>query len=180
MATISGIDEVMKNLNKVVDKIQGNITPGLIKCSILVRRDMENTPPKIPVDEGNLRASWFTVVSKGVGGEKGGDFRGEKAGDMSNDHQITVTEAQSMISQPNKSLLAMGFSAHYALWVHENVDANFAGRADKLKFDSKGKVTAKTRKYSRRPGAGAKFFESSLKRNQVKMISIIAKEVQIP
>jgi hypothetical protein len=47
--------------------------------------------------------------------------------------------------------LVMGFTANYAVHVHENIGANF-----------------------QRPGAGAKFFEASLKSNQSVMLSIIS------
>lgn len=56
------IDQVMKNLNKEIEKIEGNTMRGLLRAAIEIRGDMEKTPPLIPVATGNLRASW-TVVS---------------------------------------------------------------------------------------------------------------------
>lgn len=50
----------------------------------------------------------------------------------------------------------MGFSANYAPFVHENVGASF-----------------------KRPGAGAKFFEASIKRNGPQMLTVIAQEAKV-
>lgn len=55
-----GVDKVLRNLNKQVREIEGRTMKGLIQAAILVRKDMEQTSPTIPVDTGNLRASWFT------------------------------------------------------------------------------------------------------------------------
>lgn len=63
-AEIKGFEEVMKNLNAEIAKIKGVTMNGLIQSSILIRRDMEFTPPLIPIDLGNLRASWFTTTMK--------------------------------------------------------------------------------------------------------------------
>jgi hypothetical protein len=56
----------------------------------------------------------------------------------------------------NKPVLIMGFSANYATSVHENVGAHF-----------------------RRPGAGAKFFESAIKNNEKEIIAVIKKEAKV-
>jgi len=122
-AGIKGMDIVMSNLNRELLAIKGRSMKGLIEASILIRRDMDKTPPLIPIDTGNLRASWFTTSF-----HKGG-----------------------------LSGLKIGFSANYAMWVHENIGASF-----------------------KRPGAGAKFFEASLKRNKDEIIKIIRNNAQIP
>jgi len=56
---ISGLSKVVHNLNREVTKIQSRTMVGLIQSVIIIRRDMDKTPPLIPVDYGNLRASWF-------------------------------------------------------------------------------------------------------------------------
>lgn len=50
----------------------------------------------------------------------------------------------------NRPTILLGFTAGYAVWVHENIGAHF-----------------------QRPGAGAKFFEAALLRNQHKILEII-------
>lgn len=105
---IEGFKEVKANLSRELKKLDNFSSKGLIEAAIFIRRDMEVTPPTVPVDTGNLRASWFTTLFK----------------------------------RRFKNHLIMGFSVNYAVWVHENIGATF-----------------------QRPGSGAKFFESSLKRN---------------
>jgi hypothetical protein len=119
---LKGLDDVMKNLNKEVQAIEGKTMKGLIKAAIIVRRDMDKTSPKIPVDTGNLRSSWFVTP----------------------------------VSSPTKPILIAGFSANYALWVHENMEAKRV-----------------------RPGSGAKFYEASLNRNHGAMIQAIKDEIKI-
>ena len=63
---ISGMNEVMRNLNAEIQAIKGRSANGLIQAGMLVRRDMEVTPPVIPVDTGNLRASWFTTLIRNL------------------------------------------------------------------------------------------------------------------
>lgn len=54
---LEGLDAVIANLNREVSKIKGRSLKGLIRAAIVVRRDMDKTPPLIPIDIGNLRGS---------------------------------------------------------------------------------------------------------------------------
>lgn len=119
---IHGLDKILRNLNKEMTKITGGTMRGLVKSAIVIRQDMEKTSPKIPIDTGNLRASYFT-----------------------NPHYIDRDPA-----------VTLGFTAFYAWFVHENIGATF-----------------------KRPGAGAKFLEESLKRNAGRVIEIIRREARI-
>lgn len=119
---LTGIKTVMKNLNKEVKLIEGRSAAGLFRAAILVRRDMEKTEPKIPIDTGNLRASWFTTMTR----------------------------------TPLGPSMTLGFSANYAVFVHENMEANF-----------------------KRPGSGPKFFEKALQRNHSKILAILKNNTQI-
>ena len=65
---IKGMDIVMSNLNKEIAKIKVGAAAGLLEAAILIRRNMDKTPPLIPIDEGNLRASWFTETIKSIQG----------------------------------------------------------------------------------------------------------------
>lgn len=57
---IKGIDTVLANLNKEIEKIEGRSIQGMIKAAIVIRRSMDKTPPLIPVDHGHLRGSYYT------------------------------------------------------------------------------------------------------------------------
>lgn len=63
---ILGLRRVMNNLNKEASKIKVKGMKGLIESSVLIRRDMDKTSPKIPVDTGNLRGSYFTTKIPGL------------------------------------------------------------------------------------------------------------------
>ena len=56
---LKGMDRVMHRLNRQIALTRGASMRGLIKAAIVIRRDMDRTPPLVPVDTGNLRASWF-------------------------------------------------------------------------------------------------------------------------
>jgi hypothetical protein len=88
---------------------------GLIESAIIIRRSMDKEEPKIPVDLGNLRGSWFT------------------------------TPLHPQIA------LRIGFTANYAAYVHENIEADF-----------------------KRKGSGAKFLEQALERNGKEILKTIA------
>lgn len=57
---VHGTERVIGNLNREISQIEGRTMKGLIRSAAFIREDMERKPPLIPVDEGNLRASWFT------------------------------------------------------------------------------------------------------------------------
>jgi hypothetical protein len=65
---IKGFDIVMSNLNKEIRTIENRTMAGLIKAASYIRRDMDRTPPLIPVKTGNMRSSWqVTPLSGGFG-----------------------------------------------------------------------------------------------------------------
>lgn len=174
-----GIDEVMRKLNKEVDKIKERTLKGLILAAIEIRRSMEDTSPKIPVDLGNLRASWFVVTGTGEGNESKPSFKGKQASELAGDHSMVLGESKSFCKEFDIPFLVMGFTANYAIFVHENVGANFKGNVGKIKYTKGGKITASTKKYTRREGAGAKFFESALNRNHKRIVEIIKLNAKI-
>jgi hypothetical protein len=95
-AGIKGIDKVMRNLNGQLGRMHRQSLNGMRESTIMIRADMEKTPPLVPVGKsrkgyvgGNLRASWFTEFVKKAKGAWGAVF---------------------------------GFSANYAYFVHENLD----------------------------------------------------------
>lgn len=151
---------LMRNLNREIEGIKARSMKGLIMAAAYIRNDTEKTAPLTPVDLGNLRVSWFVVTATDIPVGKGSSqFKGAKAGILATEHAMTVTEGQSIMasqSSGKKKFLMMGYSANYALWVHENIGANF-----------------------KRPNAGPKWLEASIKRNQVKIVQIIKDNAQI-
>lgn len=157
---VHGLDQVVSNLNKELEEIENRSMKGLIMAAAHVRNQTEKTPPLTPVDLGNLRSSWFVVTAKSVPVGSGiHKFKGPKAAQLSTDHSSTVGEGQGIVasqSTEKKKFLMMGYSANYALWVHEMLGANF-----------------------KRPGAGPKWLESAIKTNSKKIVQIVKDNAQI-
>ena len=148
-----GVENVMKNINIQMARIKNRSVTGLVKAAIVIRRDMDKTPPLIPVDLGNLRASFFITTAKVVA-ESGGNFKGGEAG-MGAQHTTVVANAKTRAAKSINPIVVLGFSA------------NYAGFVERGKFE-KGK----------RPGSGPRFFESSLKRNSPLIVKIVATEAR--
>ena len=162
MAT-DGLSNIIANLDKALKEIEGKTMKGLIRASIVIRRDMDNSSPSIPVDLGNLRASYFTVTSTGRNpAGKSPNFRGSDSGELTGDHSSVVANAKAELAPFDVSLM-MGFSAFYAVFVHENVGATF-------RQPKEGVMKAAT---------GAKFLQAAVAKNQSKIIRIIQKEARI-
>ena len=154
---LSGLDKVMKNLNNEISKIENRSLKGMIRSTIIIRRSMEDTTPTIPVDQGNLRASWFTVSSKGETAQGStAAFKGEDAGKMSAQHSSTISSAKAALATERRPVVMMGFSANYAGWVHEMIGVNW-----------------------KRPGSGAKFFQAAIRRNFRPVLRAIANDAKI-
>jgi len=155
----ASLQEVMKNLNREIKGIEERTLKGMIEGVIGVRRDMDKTPPLIPVFVGNLRQSWFTVTSKGTTLHgKSPTFKGREAGKLGAEHSTvkTVIAGRAEAKSRKGPVVAFGFSAHYAMYVHEMYGANF-----------------------QRPGAGAGFFVASIKRNKKKILDAIKENAKV-
>ncbi len=60
---VTGIDQVLKNLNAAIEDIQGRTTAGILEAGLLVQaRAMQ----RVPVEYGFLRASAFTQKINGL------------------------------------------------------------------------------------------------------------------
>jgi hypothetical protein len=174
MATDKEIQNVMANLNRELTNIKVRSARGLILSAALVRRETETTPPLTPVDWGNLRASWFITASriKNVGTPqimneankvvKEGNFRGPNKAKMAADHSSTVAEAQATVDGIARNRIAamMGYTANYALYVHEGPRGDLGARFQ-------------------RPGAGVKWLEAAIKRNSKRIVDIVRDNAQI-
>lgn len=154
---LSGLDQVNRNLADQLKRIEGMTMKGLLYSTIIIRRDMDFTPPTIPVDLGNLRGSWFVITPKSIPDGRSTKFTGDDAPIMQKDHNNVLSKARSMIAGVNQPTLIMGFTANYAMWVHEMLgDINWS-----------------------RPGSGAKFFEAAIARNKEKIIDLCWKYARI-
>lgn len=150
---LKGMQQVQANINKAIVKAHKQSMKGLIESAIVVRRHMDKVPPKIPVDVGNLRASWFVVTAMTKSGS--GSFKGDNAGKMSGDHSVIMSTEATKAKLAIVPTLIMGFSAYYGVFVHE-----------------------KEKNY-KRPQSGAYFFESALKANESVILKIIGRNTKL-
>jgi len=157
MAGLRGLNNVIRNLNTEIKNIENRSLKGLILFGILIMNDTENTSPKTPIDLGNLRASRFIIASDGkINTGKNPRFKGEGSGKLSANHNLEIAAAKAVLTKRKMIAVRIGFSASYAIFVHEAVGIEF-----------------------RRPGSGAKFLESSLKNKAKEGLSIIRSEARI-
>ena len=152
---VTGLQNVMKNLNREIAKLGKTTMAGLIKGGILIIRDTEKTAPLTPVDLGNLRASRYMVTGLGSNKEPSPQFKGDDVGKLKSDHSSVV--GKSLAKTAGKSLVVLGFSANYAAAVEENKDP----------------------KKWNRPGSGRAFLQSSINRNKAKILAVIATSAKI-
>ncbi len=148
---VKGIDEAITALNREVQKIEGRTLRGLIRGAVIIRRKIDTVPPVVPVDLGNLRASWFSVTTNSVRAGKSPKFKGPKATEFADHHSAVVNEMQGKVK--GEIAVAMGFSANYAAEVHEKIEAKF-----------------------RRPDSGAKFFQAAINNSIDEVLEIVRKE----
>lgn len=159
MMTLKGIEKVVDNINKQLNQEVNQLTEsGLIKVAILIRNSMAKESPLIPIDLGNLNASWY-VITKRVKNTNS-NFTADGSKYLQSDHSIVTSKASSIVETSAVPTVIMGFSARYAMPVHEGLS-------------SKGKPFNYIR-----PQAGAKFLESALWRNKDKIVEIMSKEIK--
>jgi len=127
-ARIIGFDNVIKNLNLEILAIEGYSRKGLRECAKFIQRDVETNEPLTPILTDKMRLSWEVHPA----------------------HDTPIAD--------RKFGIRFGYSANYALWVHEMVDA----------------------KNWTRPGSGPKWLEASINRNHGDLLQIVASETKIP
>ena len=152
-----GVEKVMANLNKEITKLKVKGMAGLIEAAIVVRRDMDITPPLIPVDFGNLRSSWYITTTTGTTAGNSPGFKGGDASKMGSQHTSVVSGAASKAKSFPHPVVVMGFSAIYA----EAIE------------------TKKKKHAWKRPSSGPHFFESALNRNKPLILKVIANSTKI-
>ncbi len=163
MVTVTGLEKVISNMNKEVIKMRGKTFAGLIDAAIIVKRDVDKGNPKTPVKDRNLQHSLFITTATMT--DKGGrGFSGDDSGKLTTEHSQTTEEAKTFVQQQRQPTLIMGYTAFYAVAVHE--------------MGYGPKTAGKTIKWSR-PGSGAKWFEMSLNRNRGAILATIAKHSKV-
>jgi len=157
MIRVTGLHKVLENLNKEIMQIEGRTLKGLIRGAIMVKRSMETTPPLTPVDQGNLRASQFTVTSRGnIQSGKAPAFKGDGAAEMTAKHSAVTEKYLLEATFTKQPMVILGYSAFYATYVHENIGATF-----------------------QRPSAGAKWLQAAIENERDNILRVIREEAKI-
>lgn len=122
---MTGVQKVTYNLRKSIKKIEGTSMAGLFEAALLILREAKI---KTPVDLGNLWNSGYIVASSGdIENETPTFVQDEKAGKkrdlvkMTSDHLKNISEDAKLVSNPKRMGVIIGFSAYYAMIVHEDV-----------------------------------------------------------
>jgi len=166
---VEGFEQVMNNLNRAIITIKKSSERGLVNAAFFIRNVTEKETAATPLDFGNLRASWFVTWSKGVAKDPNdkytGKFRNNPVRRISTAqfqawHQAATAEASGMsAANPKKATVVMGYSANYAMWIHEHLGAHFTSRS---------------------PAAGPKWFQEAIDRNHGKIVEIIRQTSKVP
>lgn len=118
---VSGLDEIISNLNKKISKLKGNVQKGLTLAMLEIKgKSMDKTP----VDVGNLRSSHYLVSGDGTKNTQS-NFRPDKKGSnkVAQEHLGHVNEAASNARSQNRPFAEIGCTAFYAVDVHEDLEA---------------------------------------------------------
>jgi hypothetical protein len=162
---------INQNLNRELEKVKHRTNKGLLLAAIEVRRSMENVPPLIPVEYGNLRASWFITTKKSADPSskslqvRSASFKAAQSPkilkELKEGHKKTLAQADVTMAQYPIGVM-MGFSAFYSAPVHEMV----------------GSSSGSAINWSR-PGSGPKFFQAAIYRNLDNIVNIVKTNAQI-
>lgn len=159
---VEGWEQVRTNLQRELNRVEGKTLRGMIRAAIRIFQSMNETPPTVPIDTSNLVHSWFVVTSRGSVEEgQSPEFTGENAGELRGSHETALSAAQALAKKQRGPAVVFGFSANYAVFVHEMVEG--------------GKPINWNR-----PGSGPKFFQAALTRESGEILSILRQEARIP
>lgn len=150
---LAGADKVLKNLNAEIRKMEDGAQAGMTKGLLIMAGKAVENAPRIT---GNLRNSRYIVTPEGEEGTSG-SFTGEDAGKLATGHKNDVEAAGNKVRRKPVAG-GLGFSAAYALAVHENENAGAEG------FDESVHVlgTGSKVKLLHSEKGGAKFLEEAV------------------
>jgi len=172
---IKGLDNYLRRLNRSITRIKGNSLKGLLAAGLHVRRKSQ---PEVPVVTSNLKNSAFVIASNG----KVIDlpvFRGDGALGMTADHGRVVTKIKGKVQRGKRKYhnVAVGYSAFYAPFVHENPRAGKTGGVSPSGKRYKPEKGSKRQVFA--VGGNWKFLEGPLRRERRVILKIIRDRTMI-
>lgn len=148
---VLGLEKVLSNLNKALTESKKTTKKGLIRAGFFIQRGSQQ---RCPVDTSNLKNSAYTAWGEGsasnpdfrTSGVSGKTVSPAEVAQMSANHEAEITKRKAAVQ--GKLAVYVGYSAAYALFVHEDLAANHPN------------------------GGEAKFLESAIQDNQAQIIRI--------
>jgi len=177
---LTGVPQWQRNLNRRIRGIRNLSEAGLLEGALFIQAASQK---EVPRATGNLANSAFTVSSSGkvVSDPK---FTGKSAGEASRRHEDKVSNAKAQTkagkAKGNPSAQT-GYSAVYALRVHENPRAGKTGGVSPSgKRYTSGKTESGNKSTRRRWAQTGKwkFLEDPVKRDVRKVFNIIARQTR--
>lgn len=167
-----GLEQVMAGLDKALSSITNVTRRGVIAGGLFIQAEAQK---RCPVDTGNLKNSAFTVWGETL--PNMAKFKGPKAVDLADEASTKIVASnqackQTTIEKPIK--VKVGFTAFYAIYVHEDLAVS---HLKSVKETFKGpKVKVEDGTFLGNIGE-AKFLEKAVLLNKGNIIRIIALEV---
>jgi hypothetical protein len=148
----TGLPQVLKELNRQVKAVEDRTVGGMAAAALIVKKDAVILAP---IDTGNLRNSSYTIWG-GKDGTKSnkagsGKFRSKGKGNegVREAARFDKIVAERSGQRPSKPFAEIGFTASYALVVHEDLTAfRNKGQAKFLErslFENKAEVLRQIR-----------------------------------
>ncbi len=160
---IKGVQNVLRNLNSEIKKIENRSEAGLLEASLLIKKEAVK---QTPVDTGNLRNSAF-VIAQHKSPTNPGNFKGKNKEEMAYQHSAVKSKVKDVLKSVKKQHListCVGYSANYAAAQHE---INYTH----MKWDKKSGGYFAVGNW--------KFLENAIKDNYKNIIKIIARRARI-
>lgn len=194
---IQGMEKVLKNLNRRANKVFGATLAGLVQGGFLVQREAQKL---CPVDWGNLRASAYVMWTKKVFDMSATDrafimtkkglrskFKPGPAQDrLEAEYDGVLEDARVHVEADlarDITSVEIGFTAYYAIYVHEDLQAQHPGKQAIARMSAaqfrKG-LTINADGEMVFSGRGeAKFLQKALEQNATRILMILVKRARI-
>ena len=118
---VIGMDEVLARLNNGVRRIEIRTKKGMIAAGLFLQRASQKMTP---VDLANLRSSAFTIWGPGKG-RSSPSFSGDDAAQLTANHEnVMGQDSMDLNTKRSQPEVEVGYSAFYAIFVHEDMEAN--------------------------------------------------------
>ncbi len=171
-AKVKGVDEVMRNLERHIENIEGGALAGVVAAATFVKKRSQE---RVPVRQGNLRSSAYVMTKFGEQGISGG-FTGKDAGKIESAHKSSQVKILGRVGRDvafNRITAGLAYGAPYSVIVHELPSAGAAG------FDPEQVVTGRRAVLVHSAVGETKFLERPVNENRKNVFDIIKRHSKV-